>query len=131
MKFILLLSLCLVLGFMNFQMGDEKLESINRGEEVYIYYCQKCHMADGKGGGSLYPPIAGSDYLFNNIDQSVQILMLGSNKDIVVNGKTHDMEMEPTYLSDKEIANVMNYILNSWGNTYDGLITEEQVADLR
>jgi len=131
MKFILFVSLCLVLGIMSFQIENEKEESIKRGEDVYIFYCQKCHMADGKGGENLYPPVAGSDYLFNNIDQSIQILMLGSNKDILVNGKTHDMDMEPSYLSDKEIADVMNYILNSWENTYDGTITEDQVASLR
>ncbi len=131
MKFILFISLGLAIGLMSFQIENEKDESIQRGEEVYIYYCQKCHMPNGKGGENLYPPVAGSDYLFDNIDQSIQILMLGSNKDIVVNGKTHDMDMEPSYLSDKEIADVMNYILNSWENTYDGIITEEDVAFLR
>lgn len=88
-------------------------------------------MSDGKGVENLYPPLAGSDYLFNNVNQSIQLVILGSDKGIIVNGKTHDMEMDPSFLTDKETADVFNYILNSWGNNYEGIITEENVAALR
>jgi mono/diheme cytochrome c family protein len=131
MKMLLMSFVLFITGYILIAQDNGKEESIHRGEEVYIYYCQKCHMPDGKGVENLYPPLAGSDYLFNNINQSIKIVMLGSDTDIVVLGKTHDMDMDPVYLSDKEIADVMNYILNSWGNTYDGIITEENVAALR
>jgi len=131
MKTFVVSSLILISGYFLAAQDNGKEESIHRGEEVYIYYCQKCHMSDGKGGENLYPPLAGSDYLFNNINQSIKIIMLGSDKDIVVLGKTHDMDMEATFLTDKEIADVMNYILNSWENSYDGIITEENVSALR
>lgn len=131
MKGIIFIVLILLTGIMFADPDYEKEASIKRGGEVYIYYCQKCHMSDGEGGENLYPPLAGSDYLFNNVNQSIKVVILGSDKDIIVNGKTHDMEMEPSYLTDEEIADVMNYILNSWGNTYDGIITEENVAALR
>lgn len=125
-------AILIMLSGWNFSVLDNNKErSIKRGEEIYIYHCQKCHMPDGKGGENLYPPLSGSDYLFNNLNQSIKIVMMGSDKDIVVNGKTHDMDMEATYLEDKEIADVMNYILNSWENSYEGIITEENVAALR
>jgi mono/diheme cytochrome c family protein len=131
MKIFIVIGLIFLIGLIFSQSVDDKEASIRRGEEVYIFYCQKCHMSDGKGGGNLYPPLAGSDYLFNNVNQSIKVVILGSDKDIVVHGKTHDMDMENPYLTDKEIADVMNYILNSWENTYDGIITEENVAALR
>ena len=131
MKIIFLFGWIVFTGMIFSGPEDEKTASISRGEEVYIYYCQKCHMSDGKGVENLYPPLASSDYLFNNVNQSIQVVILGSDKDIVVQGKTHDMDMEPSYLTDEEIADVMNYILNSWGNTYEGIITEENVAALR
>jgi mono/diheme cytochrome c family protein len=131
MKTLILSFLILITGYFLIAQDNGKEESIERGEEVYIYYCQKCHMPDGKGVENLYPPLSGSDYLFNNINQSIQIIMLGSDKDIIVLGKTHDMDMEATYISDKEIADVMNYILNNWENSYEGIITEDNVAALR
>lgn len=131
MKFILVVIVFLLVAFSSFQFLDSLDESIARGEEVYILYCQECHQTDGKGIEGVYPPLAQSDYLFNNIDQSIQILMIGSDGDIVVNGKTHVMDMDPTYLSDEYIADVMNYILNSWGNSHDEMITVSRVEKLR
>ena len=131
MKILIFIGFFFISGMIFSDSDDDKQTSINNGEEVYIYYCQKCHMSDGKGVENLYPPLAGSDYLFNNVNQSIQVVILGSDKGIIVQGKTHDMEMDPSYLTDKEIADVMNYILNSWGNRYEGIITEENVAALR
>jgi mono/diheme cytochrome c family protein len=131
MKTFLIVFSLLLSGFTFAILDLGKEESIRRGEEIYIFHCQKCHMSDGKGGENLYPPLSGSDYLFNNLNQSIKIVMMGSDKGIVVNGKTHDMDMEATYLSNKEIADVMNYILNSWENNYEGIVNEDNVAALR
>ncbi len=133
MKYIFWVSVLflLLLSGTSFQLFNDLEESIARGEEIYILYCQECHQVDGKGIEGVYPPLAQSDYLFNNINQSIQILMIGSDGDIVVNGKTHVMDMDPTYLNDEYIADVMNYILNTWGNSYDKMITEDYVGDLR
>jgi mono/diheme cytochrome c family protein len=130
-KTLIAIAFLFISGLIFSDSDEDKQTSIKKGEEVYIYYCQKCHMSDGKGVENLYPPLAGSDYLFNNVNQSIQVVIMGSDKGIIVKGKTHDMEMDPSYLTDKEIADVMNYILNSWGNGYEGIITEENVAALR
>ncbi|MBR9997785.1 MAG: cytochrome c [Cyclobacteriaceae bacterium] len=131
MKVLLMITLMLLSGLNLSTLDNNKDRSIKRGAEVYIFHCQRCHMPDGLGGENLYPPLSGSDYLFNNINQSIKIVMMGSDKDIIVNGKTHDMDMEATYLTDKEIADVMNFILNSWENSYEGIITEENVEAFR
>ena len=131
MKYAVILSVVALIVFTAFSLFDDKEDSIARGEEIYILYCQECHQSNGEGIEGLYPPLAGSDYLFNNIEQSIQVILMGSDGDIVVNGKTHIMDMDPIYLSDEYIADVMNYILNTWGNSYDGIITEDNVKALR
>ena len=50
---------------------------------------------------------------------------------IVVNGEEYDGVMEDQGLGDDEIADVLNYILNSWGNQYNEIITLEQVASVK
>ena len=109
----------------------DKQMSIQRGENVYIFNCINCHMADGKGESDMYPPLAGSDFLKNNIETSIKMTMLGSEGGAVVNGKTYTMAMEAIYITDQELADVMNYVLNSWENSYDDMITVEQVGRLR
>ena len=79
----------------------------------------------------IYPPLAKSDYLFKNIKQSIIAVKLGGiDGDIVVNGKKYEGYMENMGLYSDEVADVMNYILNSWGNNYNKIITEEYVDEL-
>ena len=47
---------------------------------------------------------------------------------ILVNGKVFDNTMPPMGLEDEEIADVMNYTLNSWGNKSDSIVTPEEVT---
>lgn len=103
-------------------------ESIERGEAVYIDFCQRCHMPNGKGVGSTYPPLDGSDWLTEKRTESIHSVKYGLNGEIQVNGKTYNNVMTPLGLSDDEIADVMNYVMNSWGNTQDNMVTEDEVA---
>ena len=77
--------------------------------------------------GTLYPPIAGSDYLINNVEKVICGIKYGQNEPIVVNGKNYKMQM-PAHpdLNEVEISDIMNYILNSWGNNA-GPISLEKV----
>jgi len=98
-----------------------------KGKKLYEQNCVNCHRSDGKGMGALYPPIAGSDYLASNVDEIICSIKYGSNEEIVVNGKTYKMPMPPSMnnLNDVEISDVMNYILNSWGNKVGPIKLEE------
>lgn len=87
-------------------------------------------MADGLGVKEVFPPLANSDYLKTNLNQSIIGIKLGMNKQITVNGKTYDNVMPPMGLTNKEVADVTNYILNSWGNNSDTLITEQEVLKI-
>jgi mono/diheme cytochrome c family protein len=86
-------------------------------------------MANGQGVPKAFPPLANSDYL-KDIKATVNSIKYGLNGPIVVNGVKYNSVMAPMGLDDQEVADVTNYILNTWGNKYDKLITKQMVEKL-
>jgi mono/diheme cytochrome c family protein len=109
---------------------DELSKSMARGKVVYEELCVTCHLADGKGIPSVFPPLAGADYLLKNQKESIRSIKFGQQGEITVNGTTYNNVMAPQGLSDAEIADVMNYILNSWGNKGQ-MVTLEEVGKVK
>jgi len=109
------------------QQSPEAIESINRGKDIYTDFCMNCHLPDGKGVAKTFPPLANSDYLMNNRKESIQAIKYGMSGKITVNVEVYDGAMAPLGLENDEIADVMNYITNNWGNTNGKLITEAEV----
>jgi mono/diheme cytochrome c family protein len=109
---------------------DELSKSMARGKVVYEELCVTCHLADGKGIPSVFPPLAGADYLMKNQKESIRAIKFGQQGEITVNGTTYNNVMAPQGLSDAEIADVMNYILNSWGNKGQ-MVTLEEVGKVK
>lgn len=105
-------------------------ESYNAGKLVYDDLCITCHLDNGKGVPKTFPPLADSDYLENNQLESIKGIKFGMNKEIMVNGIVYKGNMANQGLTDQEIANVMNYINNSWGNNYGSFITTEEVSKI-
>tara|TARA_B100001996_G_scaffold365369_1_gene335202 strand:+ start:2861 stop:3250 length:390 start_codon:yes stop_codon:yes gene_type:complete len=126
MKFILLYFLFIILFFT--QNFKTKEESYLDGKEIYEDFCIRCHMSDGKGSRGI-PPLASSDYLLNNINKSIYAIKNGLQGEIVVNSIKYDGIMESQGLDEEEVADVMNYILNTWGNTHKETITPKNVLD--
>lgn len=110
---------------------DPLTESIERGSEIYTDFCMSCHLANGEGVENIYPPLAKSDFLLKNRKESIKVIKYGQQGEIVVNGKTYNGNMAALGLSDDEVADVMNYITNSWGNKNDKMITEEEVSEIK
>lgn len=102
-------------------------ESIKRGKEVYTDMCVTCHLANGEGIPKVYPPLAKSDYLMEKREASIRAIKYGLRGKIVVNGITYKNMMTRLGLLDDEVADVMNYITNSWGNKNEKMITVEEV----
>lgn len=105
-------------------------QSIEEGTLIYQDFCLQCHGSEGKGESGVFPPLAQSDYLMENITQSIQGIKYGMRGVMVVNGVVYEGMMTAQGLDDEEIADVMNYILNSWGNSTQEQITEEQVRSV-
>ena len=115
-----------------FNQDPQLKESINRGKEVYELNCQNCHMEDGMGLPDVNPPLAKSDYLKKPTKTLIEIVLKGQSDEITVNGKKYNAIMPAQdYLSDEQIADVYNFIRNSWGNKITGTITPAMVTGLR
>ncbi len=104
-------------------------ESLSDGQEIYNDFCSQCHLEDGKGVKGIYPPLAKSDFL-TDIDRTISSIKYGLKGPITVNGEKYNSMMVSQGLDDEEISDVVNYILNSWGNSTDELITEEIVTSI-
>jgi nitrite reductase (NO-forming) len=105
-------------------------ESIKRGEIIYKKDCITCHMENGDGIPGVFPPLAKSDFLLEKPDESIAAIINGLSGEITVNGQTYFGQMEPVKLSDQEIADVLNFARNSWGNKAEE-IKEDTVAAQR
>ncbi|UAM96713.1 cytochrome c [Polaribacter litorisediminis] len=107
---------------------DSKLiESIKRGKEIYIDMCVTCHLPNGQGIPRVFPPLANSDYLLSKRAESIRAIKNGVKGKIVVNGVTYRQIMPPLGLENDEVADVMNYITNAWGNKNLKMITVNEV----
>jgi mono/diheme cytochrome c family protein len=140
MKQLLILFLSLLLCGCNSNKKSETISyaqnndlktSITRGKEVYNDLCITCHLANGKGVERAFPPLAGSDYLKTNQEQSIKAVKYGMSGKIVVNGIEYNSVMAPLGLSNEEVADVMNYINNSWGNSYGKEVTPLMVSEIQ
>ena len=129
MKNIIVFYLGSVICVSLFLFQDPELEaSMERGSEIYADFCVTCHKGNGEGVAHTYPPLAKSDFLMSNREKSIRGIKYGQQGELVVNGVTYNNVMDPLGLEDDEIADVMNFILNSWGNASDDMVTEEEVT---
>ncbi len=112
-----------------FTQDDKLAASKARGEEIYMDYCIACHLDKGQGLEGVFPPLAQSDYLLNQTEASIRAVKFGMDGEITVNGIGYNGIMTPLYLEDDEVADVMNFILNSWGNKAP-MVTVEQVQNV-
>ncbi|MBT8325449.1 MAG: cytochrome c [Winogradskyella sp.] len=104
--------------------------SQNEGQLIYEDFCVTCHLPNGEGVPKAFPPLANSDFLRNNQEASIRGIKYGMSGKIVVNGITYNTAMAPMGLTDKEVADVMNYINTAWGNTIDNVVTESDVSKI-
>ncbi|HLL96377.1 MAG TPA: cytochrome c [Spirosoma sp.] len=118
--------LILLLSTLSCQSEEEtkRQQYITEGILIYKNNCANCHQTNGAGLASLYPPIAGSDYLADK-NAVICLIRYGLQGPIVVNGKRYNRPMpaQPK-LSDLEIAELTTYLYNKWGG-------ETKVTDVK
>ena len=102
--------------------------SVVRGKDVYTAQCITCHMEQGEGIESVYPPVAKSDYLMADKKRSIEEVLYGLTGEIKVKGVTYDGVMTGFDLTDEEVSDVLNYIRNSFGNKGAAVTPEEVKA---
>jgi mono/diheme cytochrome c family protein len=93
---------------------------IEKGTGVYALVCKGCHQEDGQGSAAQgFPPLAGSDWVnVKDPARLIRIVLKGLSGPVTVNGKVYSQaQMLPwESLSDEEIAAVLCYVRNTWGN---------------
>ena len=131
MKYVLIIY-CSSLIILSSSLSQQKskAESISSGSEIYMDFCIRCHLPNGEGVKDIFPPLKKSDYLLNNIDKSIAGLKYGLKGKIEVNNIIYDGIMINQGLDNEEIADVMNYILNQWGNESEEFITSSRVSEI-
>ncbi|GGZ51143.1 c-type cytochrome [Mesonia mobilis] len=105
-------------------------ESMARGKSVYSKNCAQCHLATGNGIPNSYPPLRKSDWFTKKREESIHAVKYGLSGEIIVNGKTYDNVMTPMGLSDQEVADVLNYAMNMWGNKQEKMVSSEEVSQV-
>ena len=93
-----------------------KGERIEHGKRVFNNICAACHQPSGVGIPGAFPPLAGSDYLNADKARAIGIVVHGLSGKVQVNGKEYNSVMPALNLSDEDVANVLTYTYNQWGN---------------
>jgi mono/diheme cytochrome c family protein len=106
--------------------------SIARGEKIYKQYCLSCHQVDGSGVPQLNPPLKNSAYVVGEESKLISIVRHGFNDGVEINGDAYTNPMPPVgaNFKDQEIADVLTYVRNSFGNKASA-ISADQVKTLR
>jgi nitrite reductase (NO-forming) len=106
-------------------------QQIKAGEVLFKGTCSVCHQDNGQGIPDVFPPLARSDYLLKDKERAIAVVLNGLSGPVTVNGKTYTSVMPPmSQLNDDEVANILAYVLNSWGNDA-GVISAAQVKAVR
>ena len=110
--------------------NPELTASITRGQALYFVHCTMCHGATGDGVKGAFPPLAKSDWLAAHRSGAIRAVVNGLKEEIVVNGQEYRGQMPAIMLDDGQVADVLTYVVNSWGNA-GGQITPDNVQAVR
>jgi len=91
--------------------------SIKRGETVFEQFCLGCHQANGGGVPGLNPPLIKTKWVVGDKKELIKIILQGLSGEIVVNDETFNNAMPAqNFLTDEQVADVLTYVRNSFGN---------------
>ena len=115
-------------------------QQITSGKEIYSKVssgggmCVACHLPNGKGQPGAIPPLADSDWVLGDKERLIKISIHGLQGEIAVNGEKYVGVMQgfgqplASPLDDQQIADVLTYIRNEWGNSVSAISPEEVKA---
>ncbi len=129
------LSLTFILALSVMANAEDKnppsAEVMKRGQAVYSRTCIACHQPTGLGIAPVFPPLAGSEWVAMSPSIPVRNILHGMTGPVSVKGTVYNSMMPPVAgLSDGDIADVVSYVSNSFGNT-GSVVTEEDVKAIK
>lgn len=90
------------------------------GEKLFLANCAECHQRDGQGINNIYPALAGSETVTGSGIDVALVLIIGRG----------EMPSFKDALSNAEMAAIINYVRNSWGNSGE-LVDAEDIQQAR
>lgn len=101
-----------------------RAELMTKGQQKYLQLCASCHRANGQGIAPLYPALKGSSVAVGKpISRHIELILNGIPGSAMQNYKDQ--------LSDADIAAIVTYERNAWGNNTDDLVQPADVAKIR
>ncbi len=122
-----------------FSVDDATAKALWRGDDsqtgaaTYVDSCAACHKTDGSGYKRFYPALRGNPVVLADDPTSLIHIVLVGGQLPGVNGAPSTITM-PAFgwrLNDQQVADVVNFVRNSWGNTASKQVSAKQVAELR
>jgi nitrite reductase (NO-forming) len=111
--------------------------SIERGKAIYMQTCFVCHQITGMGLPGAFPPLASTDYTTGDARRMIAMILKGVNPPLKVKELTYVAPMPPlptvypVLNDDKNVADVINYVRNNFGNKDEKGVTPEFVKKVR
>ena len=99
--------------------GPPGAAQLARGARTYRTLCVACHLPDGKGMNAVTPPLVAADFMFADRERAIRTVLKGLAGPITVNGTSYQgvMPALEQILTDAQVADVLTYVFNTWGNT--------------
>ncbi|HWN95447.1 MAG TPA: c-type cytochrome [Methylomirabilota bacterium] len=113
-----------------FAADEEKSAAMAKGKLLYLQHCVICHQGSGQGTPGTFPPLAKSDYLMAKPENGIRPIVEGLSGRITVNGSNYNNTMPPILITDEQVAAVLTFVRNTWGNEGEA-ITAAQVQAVR
>lgn len=103
--------------------------SLERGKQVYLEQCLACHQADAGGVSGMNPPLIKTKWILGDKTTLVQVVLKGMTGEVEINGDTYHNVMAPhSDLTDQQIADVLTYVRNNFGNKATAITAAEVKA---
>lgn len=114
------------------ETASSEEDYMKKGKKVYDRVCLVCHQSDGSGVPNMHPPITESESVSGNTDSLIVLILEGMKGPVVVKGERYNSIMPPLKdaLDNQEIADLINYLRNSFGNSGE-FVKPEDVAAMR
>ena len=111
--------------------------SIDRGKMIYMQTCFVCHQPTGLGLPGAFPPLAGTEYTQGDARRMIAMTLKGVNPPLKVKEMTYAVPMPPLpvqfpiLVDDGKLADVINYVRNSFGNKDEKGVTPTLIDAVR
>jgi mono/diheme cytochrome c family protein len=111
--------------------GAVSKKTMDAGKQVYDLYCLACHQQDGNGVPKMNPPLVKTTFVLGDKKKLVQIVLKGMDEQVEINGQAYSNVMAShIFLTDQEIADVLSFVRNSFGNKAS-VVTAAEVKKIR